>query len=168
MHDDGLLCEIWEYNIENNEWSKLDVKMPFKLSMSAATAVLDGQYVIVSGGKDSNYKSSDDIWIYSVQNKSFRKSPIKCPDAFTGNSQAFTINDKQKDELAVFGHIREERSKLLMYGDIFLPRPLIEIVLRYYTNEWVHLWHSRNKQHCRINVFDIMNILFSLHKFVLS
>ena len=148
------IAEIVQYDIKSNKWSKLDRSMPVKLGLFAATAVLNGQYVITFGGY-SQCDETDDIWIYSVQDKEFRKSKIR--SAITGNCQAFTINNKDKDEKAVFGYIRAEWNESEISDNLFPPRYLIRIINRYYMNEWVHLWSTNYQQHCRINVFDILS-----------
>ena len=118
-YDDTLkkdIDDIYEYDVTTNAWSKLHIKLPVKMDGFGCTAIIHNQCVLLCGGGNIYGTSTsfyNDIWIYSVCNKSFTKSQMKCP--MKGRFQAFTINDKRKNELAVFGfYVMNGRIQKLM------------------------------------------------------
>ena len=90
-----------------------------------------------------------------MKEESFRKSKAKCPD--TGLYQAFTINNKIKDELCVNGFIRRTWKLSDIDDHLYPPQYLIKIINRYYMNEWIHLIGSYDDTHSNISVFDILS-----------
>ena len=109
--------------IENHNWQLLDTKMPKGLGVFGCTIAVNDKYVLIFGGWQGCSFYTDDIWVYSVKNKTFRKSSINCPEK--GRYQAFTVNDKQKDETAVFGFIRNEWKLLEIPDHLFPPHYLM-------------------------------------------
>ena len=75
----------------------------------------------------------DTIWIYNVANRAFRKSIVRCP--IMGRFQAFTICDKNNDQLAVFGYIRSEWTRSEIDEHLFPLEYLIRIMGKYYFKE---------------------------------
>ncbi len=145
---------ICQYDITENQWTELNVKMPDILCFFGCTSILYDQYVVIFGGKQSPFKPREAIWIYSIEDKTFISSQVECPKG--GELEAITINDRSKDELAVNGFIRKEWS----ISESFLPNDLIEMIHSYYLNEWVHLFHCESGEHWKIDVFDVIkNVL---------
>ena len=153
------LGTIYEYSFQNNAWNKLDIKCPPGLSSFGATTVLREQFVILFGGEKENEIATDEIWIYCVQNQSFRKSKVKCPINGEWQQQhirAYSYNDDKRDELTVFGYIRESFQNMTDDGR-FPPRSLIKIIYTYFLNEWIHLFFfGWDSLHWRIDVCDIL------------
>ena len=102
-------------------------------------------------------KQLDDIWIYSVGDKTFHRSNIIC--AMTGPSETFTINDKKNDEMTVFGYVRNEWKLSDISDQLFPPRYLIKMIQTYFLNEYVHLIDIFSG-HWKCDVFDIMYACF--------
>ena len=69
---------------------------------------------------------------------------------------SIAVNDKKKDELSVHGFVRYQWHELQINEQLFPPRYLIQIMRRYYHNEYVHLFHVHQDTHWKINVFDIL------------
>ena len=130
---------ICEYDIKNNKWNLMETKMPKPLSSFGCTSIFSDEYVLLFGGSGNDRDLYDDIWIYSVSDKKFTKSVVKCP--MEGYFQAITLNNREKDEVVVFGFVRIT---------------LIQIIFQYYFNEYVHLFDTDAGKHWRINAFDIM------------
>ena len=146
---------IYQYNICDNQWTKLQSKLPKPLGYITGTQILNGQYILLFAGQEGTGWCQDDIYIYSVRDGTFKTSKVKCPQ--NSQYQSFTINDKPKDNLATFGWIRCEWRECGMNDHLFPPEYLIRIIGGYYTNEWIHLLNSRTGEHYRMNAFDIID-----------
>ena len=151
---------ICEYDIKEKKWNKLKVKLPTFMCSFGAVKVLRDRYVILFGGrcgKDFDHRleaETDDIWIYSVNDKIFKKSDLKCPKrtAF----RAVSISDGDEDKLAVYGFIRDLWKVDKMERSLFPPQYLIHIIVAYFLREDVHLIDTMSGQHWNIDVFDII------------
>ena len=150
-----LFDHVHQYNINSNKWSKLQSKMPKKLEFIVSTSVLNGQFVLIFGGSECDGTRQDDIYIYSVNDESFKLSNVKCPES--GHYQAMSIKDKQKDNVTTFGFIRSEWSKCMMSDHLFPPQYLIQIICGYYAEEFVHLFNIHSSKHYKMDVFYIIN-----------
>ena len=71
---------IKEYDLKSKQWNiRKDIRLPIALFRFGLASVLNNTFLLICGGRDIDRKVRDDIWIYSVKNKSFTKSGIKCP-----------------------------------------------------------------------------------------
>eukprot|EP01084_Bolivina_argentea_P295497 508754_1 len=160
--DFGYTDTIRSYDIINDKWTKLNVKTHEAFQGFGCTSILNGKYILVIGGEqveDGSGWPSDEIHIYSVNDETFKKSKIKCPEGLCGQYQAITVSDAKKDELISFGYMRSEWNKCGVNSQLFPPEYLIRIINRYYFDEFVHLFHSDlngNGAHHKISVFDII------------
>ena len=90
------------------------------------------------------------------KDQKFKLSKIKCPEKSTYR-YAFTINDRKRDEIITFGYIRYEWRECDINNHLFPPRYLIQQMLKYYLNEFVHLFDCIYEgNHWKIDVFDII------------
>ena len=154
LDGDERMDRMHEYDIINDQWARSQLKLPKPLSSVASTQILNGQFVLLFGGNDGKY--INDIYVYSIRDKTFRESKIKCPER--GCYGAFTINDKVRDSLVTFGWIRRKWRACGINSHLFPPEYLIRIMCGYYLNERVHLLNTHTGDHYKINVFDIIKI----------
>ena len=148
---------IYEYDINENKWEFLRVAMPVKLSGSGCVAVLNGQYVLFLRGRREEIWC-DDIWIFCVSDRSFRKSKVVCPDEDKYHGAAISICDRDNDKCITFGFVRDCWRKLGMDNNHrFPPEYLIRIMLQYYWNEYIHLFYLFDGDHWKMDVFDIIS-----------
>ena len=141
-----------QYNINQNKWSRIDCKFPALMGDFGCTKILNGQYVALFGGYTRKHDMDhfvvgswdgefrDDIFIYSVEEKMFRKSKIKCPNK--GIYQAITFCDREQDKITTFGYVRSRWIKCGMEDHLFLPEYLIRILCDYYSSECIHLFRD--------------------------
>ena len=148
------LDEMHIYDTINNQWRVSNITMPRGMIVDGIASVLNQQFIILFGG-NGKYGAINDIWIYSVGDKVFRKSKVKCPGKRGG--KVLVINNPQRDELSVLGYMRSQWKECGIYENLFPPRYLIKIINRYYWNEWIHLVDNNDGKHWKINVFDIIN-----------
>ena len=148
-----LSDSIHQYDITNNKWTKLTHKMPVAMRSFGCVSILNGQYILIFGG-NSQPTSHDDIYIYSVDDKTFKKSDIKCPEK--EGYYAISVCDKKKDMLSTFGFVREQWKRCDIDNHLFPPQYLIQLMCKYYQNEDIHLFNFETGQHYKINVFDII------------
>lgn len=152
------LDEVYEFNITSSKWTATDIKLPRSIHCFGCVTVLNGQFVILFGGA-RGFDRCKDIWIYCVETKTFRRSNIQCPIQMTCN--AFTIKDKLKDEMTVFGYIRREWRRSQIDDHLFPPKYLIKIMGRYYWNQEIHLFEYNKESvggnHWKIDVLDIFS-----------
>ena len=155
--DPDCLDYIHEYDIINNSWKRLTITMPAQgMEYFGCATIMDGQYVLLFGGKASN-ELQNKIYIYSVKEKSFRESKVRCPKK--GTCHAVAVRDKKEEELSVYGYVRYQWGDLQINQQLFPPRYLIQIMRRYYHVEYIHLFHSSwnvNLGHWKINVLDVI------------
>lgn len=148
---------ICEYDIDKHEFRPLfTVHMPKGgLRYFGCTAVLQGKYAVLFGGKmTKGDEITDDIWIYSFDDKVFEKSQMKCPRK--GKYQAISIHDSNKDELVTVGFIRNSWNECKMSYHLFPPQYLMRIINRYYWREYVYLIDADSGDHWKIDIFDIL------------
>ena len=154
-----FLDEINEYDIINDKWSKFEITLPRAMMIDGAALVLKQQFIILFGGvissgvDDANH--IDNIWIYSVRDKKFTESKMKCPWKMGG--KVLAMNNPKDDEFTVFGYIRSQWRECRIHDQLFPPRYLIKIMNKYYLNEWIHLIDKISSKHWKINVSDIIN-----------
>ena len=164
-HDRQFLDCMMEYDIIKNAWKRLKITMPRTMTSFGCVSVMNEKYILLFGGEDGvynyNHKKFDDVYIYSVGDRTFTKSGIKCPKA-GAEFNAVTVNDKEKEELAVYGYIRYQWRTSQINEQLFPPRYLIQIMRRYYHVEYVHLFHSevgvldRDNTDWKIDIFDVL------------
>eukprot|EP01084_Bolivina_argentea_P142970 251137_1 len=70
---------IYEYNIQQNIWNKMNIKMPKACCVGIAVPVIREQFILLFGWYNHDDFDQDDIFIFSVSQQQFRKSLIKCP-----------------------------------------------------------------------------------------
>ena len=153
---------INEYDIMNDKWIESQTQMPKKMIVSGAVAVLNEQLILLFGGLTQKVhfvsfddtKWVDDIWIYSLRDKTFKKSKLKCPSK--GGGKVFSMNNSQRDQLSAFGYTRLQWSKCGLDDNLFPQKYLINIIENYYIDEWIHLL-DRYGKHWKIDVFDIID-----------
>ena len=72
------LDSIYEYDIDDNTWTRLNYTLPACLGGFGCVLILNGQYMAIFGG-DAYNVDYDDIYLYSVRDKEFEKLKLKCP-----------------------------------------------------------------------------------------
>ena len=132
---DNDIDSIHQYDIIDNQWTRLQSKLPKTRSFITATPILNGQFVLIFGGNTESSGDHDEIYIYSLRDGTFKESDIKCLEK--GEHQAITISNKVKDKLTVFGYIRSEWSECGMYSHSFPREYLIKIICTYYLDEFI-------------------------------
>ncbi len=150
--------KICEYDILSNKWNLLNAKMPHPSSEFGIAPIIRDQYILLIGGTKDVWDSHDEIWIYSVRDQKFKNSSIKCPRI--SGFVAVTLNDTVKDEMAVYGFVRNIWKASDISDHLFPPHYLVKIICGYYLNEFVHLFDAKSDEHYehwRINVFDIIS-----------
>ena len=140
---------IHEYDMNKNIWIKCKETFPRSMIIDGSAIVLNEQYIILFGGYDTT--NINNIWIYCVADKIFKESKIKCPGKRGG--KVFKLRHPERDELAIYGYIRQCKNVSLPSRDI------VNMINEFYMNEWIHLIETKGKppRHWRINVFDIIN-----------
>eukprot|EP01083_Nonionella_stella_P062090 161543_1 len=152
---------VRQYDIANDTWTKLNIKVPDAMQGFGCTSILNGKYVLVIGGEqveDGSFCSCGDIRVYCVSDQTFKISNVQCPES--GPYQAITVSDRKRDELISIGFVRHNWRKCGIDDHLFPAEYLVRIIYRYYFNEFVHLFHSwleGKGAHHKISVFDIID-----------
>ena len=113
------------------------------------------QFIVICAGRDTNYADVNDIYVYSIQDQEISKSGVKTP--WTGKCVCFAMNNEQRNELAVFGYVRQQWKISEIDEHLFPPHYIIKIIDRFYLQQYIHLIKPNNGKHSRIDVFDIIN-----------
>ena len=128
------LDSVHEYDINAQKWSTLNCKIPKPLHRFGCVPILNDEYIILIGG---NW--TDDIYIYSVRNKTFSKSSVKCPK--NTNYEAIATMDRNRDEIITFGYVRFIWMQYFNDNNVlYPPKYLIKIICGYYMNQDVHIF----------------------------
>lgn len=151
---DHFLNNVYEYSIETNKWIQLNCIMPKRMIGFGCVPILNEEYVALFGGGD-DVEVDDDIFIFSVQNKTFEQSKIKCPLA--ANFRAFAFNDRKKDKIITFGYMRDVWKQCKINDIFFPPEYLVKIIYGYYWNEFVHLFTNDNADHYIIDILALLD-----------
>ena len=51
------LDTVYHYNIAENVWNKLNIKMPNKLRSFGCTTAINNKYILIFGGMDNGYNN---------------------------------------------------------------------------------------------------------------
>eukprot|EP01084_Bolivina_argentea_P302021 521228_1 len=151
------LNDVYRYSFSGT-WHKLSVKMPKTLAYFGIVCTRNDEYIIILGGQcnglSSQYKESDDIFIYDVKRNQFYQSKVKCPIRST--CKAVITGDELYDTLLTFAYVND-CYKLNMFSDLeAMPHYLIKFMSKYLCNEKINLLSGRKGLHWRINVDDIL------------
>ena len=80
---------------------------------------------------------------------------LKCPPNTEGPMRAVCIHDEETENLMVFGFVNDCQKT---YRHINVPIFLINIILSYILNEYIHIFHIC--KHFKINIDDILCNLY--------
>ena len=136
---------IQQYDISNNCWEILPVKLSTEINFISTTSILNEQMILILA-------TDIDLcfFIYEVKTQIFKKLNIKLPKYIRMCNQIFAMNDKKRDISIVNGWIKNE------YQNRYIPVCLKEIIHHYYINESIHAT-SKIGDLYQIDVFDILN-----------
>ena len=151
---DYYLKQILEFDINLKIWTQSSVSLPRRLSGFGCVSVLNNQYVLFLGGETTYCKSLDSIIIYSIDTQSFRTSMMTCPHRST--FRALSLTNRNQDKIITFGFVRQSWNSCNISDTLFPPKYLINIIINYYWNEWIHLFDCFEGSHWTINVYNIL------------
>ena len=141
---------VYEYDIVNNHWKCVAVKLPHAIKFVSCASILNGQMILVFGVSQSDDRTPverfDHIFIYEVATKIIKKSRIILPE---WGSQIFAISDEKKNSILIRCWIEEQWCNF--------PEDLIKLIFDYYIYEVIHLLSNKNGSHYEIDVFEILN-----------
>lgn len=136
-------------------WTKVKANLSPRFICFTWAPILKGNYVVLVGYVPDSQNFSNFIYLYSVNERIFHKSSIKCPEK--GYCEAVAVNDAQKDELATFGFMRKKWKTCDMGFNSFPPEYLMRIISEYYINEYIHIFFHRSRQYYKIDIMHVMN-----------
>ena len=102
--------------------------------------------------------SGNVVLMYSLEDRVIHKLSVKCPRSgmIQQVGSIHSIYDETKDNLSVFGYVRYQWKLANLEEDfIFPPLMVIQIMMKYYRNECIHLFEARG-HHWKIDVFDLI------------
>ena len=139
--------DIWCYNVDKQEWNKLDIKLPEPMSSFVAVITMDERYVIIV---------KYDIFVWDLMEMVIKKCDICVPEQFRlGAERGCVIGNRQDQDLLVYGYVKRFSSKYTLISD-----DLIDLILKFCSNEWLHLMSfDRNDNHWKIEINTITNFL---------
>ena len=145
--DDGEeLKGVHRYSVDSDQWETLDgTEMPYGMSEFGACSVLDGKMVLLF---DNN---KNKIHIYNVKDQQFSTSRYEIER--DGPFKAFSVHDREKDELAVTGYCRDRWE---LEEHVFPPQYLLKIMIAFYWNEHIHLINTLQGTNYKIDLYEII------------
>ena len=148
------LNDIHRYSMITSTWTKLRVKLPYKLKHFGCVITKDQEYIIILGGYyakgGGGISANDQIFVLSMNCMKFRESQIRLP--FEGSCKAFIMENKQENELLVHGFVKKEMKKY----DINIPFALISFIVIWHSIEYVHVINI-DGYHWKINIDKIFD-----------
>eukprot|EP01084_Bolivina_argentea_P299596 516435_1 len=100
--------EINSYCMKTNQWTQLNLRLPYqyKFGSICSTLTTDEKHCILVGGKiEQQYKNW--IFVIDIEAMTIRKSSIDCPIYSHYYASTCNMKNKTKDEITVFGYIRD-------------------------------------------------------------
>ena len=155
---------IFEYNIKQNKWYRLNVEVPKDIEFSYDIVVTkDERYIICLGGVSVDpvlwRAHHDSIYVLDTNtiddervDTQWVKCNMKLPKG--GKCKALMMNNKYDDETLVFGFFR------YYYSDF--PVELVKLMLNWVSIEYIHVFMPNHKgrekhyDHWRISVDHII------------
>ena len=139
------------------EWTK-DVESLFN---GGIVYTLDKRYILRFGGNDisdfdglSGDGELDGIVVFDMTTETTIKSDLRCP--VPAAYDAVLLGSTMRNELSVFGFVRETFATSEFEEMQKLPLYIIQMMSKWFSNEWVHLV-TLNKGHWRVNVDAFLN-----------
>eukprot|EP01084_Bolivina_argentea_P020563 38234_1 len=111
---------IWIYCIDKNEWKKLKLTLPNKMSSFGYCYDEISKNILIFGGwnADKRYYGSN-ILIWNIDNMTMKNSKIKCPELkFSGETKLISYKN---NELIVFGYITQYLFELDEFSNVIIP-----------------------------------------------
>lgn len=137
------------YDIVENKWSELEVRMPIGVHRFGCVKTKDEKYVVLMGGYN-NSERINKIQVFDVDKTKFGISKIKCPK--NGSFQAVnTLEDA--DEILIAGYVRI----VLNEYEMIMPDDIIHFIIDLMRIERVHLMEDANSSHWKIDVQCIVD-----------
>ena len=136
------------YDIEQNKWSQLDVKMPVSVHRFGCVKTKDEKYVILLGGYHDS-ETIDTIQVLDIDKMKFGISKIKCPGQ--GSFQAVNTMEEANETL-ITGYIRI----ILSEYEIIIPDDIINFIIELMKIENIHLMGDANSSHWKIELQTIL------------
>lgn len=157
----SILC----YNIRNNSWSELSIKLPKKLSSFTCSVSFDERYIILIGGADKQYKYSRDIYVMDLLLMKFMKCTLDTPEheKTMGYFRSVIARDEMQENYVVFGYVRDCFKNDQAFASLrFPPDYIIRLILSWYIREYVHMFHlhtTKLSSHWMISLDEMLNNL---------
>lgn len=144
------------------EWTK-SVQPRFN---SGIVHTLDKRYILRFGGNDisdldglSGDGVFNNIVVFDMKTESVTKCDLKCP--VPAAFDAILLGSELRNELTVFGVVREIFAASEFKDVQKLPVHIIQMTCNWFSNEWIHLVASNkersNKGHWRVNVDEFLS-----------
>ena len=152
------LNTILEYDFKINKWNKISTALPKAVACLAATPISGGTHVLLFGGWDER-SEFDNIYIYSLKDKTIQELPAKCPVFPARNLQVISWRDEDNDNLAVNGWIRKTWKESEINDHLYPAMYLIRIICEYYLNDIIDLFCREGGEfrHFRTRAYELYN-----------
>eukprot|EP01084_Bolivina_argentea_P194407 333549_1 len=151
-YDAKSLDCIYKYDVLKMMWSKVETKLPKKLSFISCVVPQNQKYVILFGGVENEYNYADSIYVYDIDNNKILESKIKCPNkqnTFGAVIQSDFSNIQT--ELLIEGYLRN------VFEVKNYPMDIVSVVKLLFNAEYVHLTQVNKGTHWKILVADLIS-----------
>eukprot|EP01084_Bolivina_argentea_P284062 486699_1 len=165
---DPPLNLIHSYCMITNKWSDIHMELPYELRDFGVSLTTDERYIIITGGKQKmnfehiprqNYRNNffwtQNIYLIDLKEMKLLKSDMVIPKCTGCNS--IIVNDKRKDELVVYGFIRQCWNEYDIGLDNLPPKYIVKLIGLRYCIQYLHvLEYYGGQSHWRISIDDIV------------
>ena len=138
---------IYSYDVSENKWNYTSIVMPTSMLNSGIVSSIDEKYIAIIGGEERIESWSidmipkDDIWIFNVDDSTFKKSKIKCPKKAPFKAVSIVLGeDKHHSSLLTVGYIRKLQNKLKI---LIIPTEIINLIDSMVIKQTVHIMESK-------------------------
>lgn len=151
--NEWTISSMQQYDIENNHWKLLPIKLPNKILSISTTTILRQQMILIAATDTRffNFQISY-LAVYELQSQTFKELDVYLPRPCT---DIFAINDKNKDILITKAWIKNNKLNKT------IPVCIEAMITEYYINEMIHIIDN-NTKHYQFDVFQILNFRKSL------
>ena len=142
------LSVIVVFNLNTNKSNLIaidrEIFIPDRKGSFGCVGTTDEKYIIIFGGKDSDYHCYDEIYIFDTDTMRVRKSNIICP--FTGSCYAILINKDLRQMMIVIGYIRHCWRLKEFRGMIFPYSDIVDLICQWFGGEIIYLQERGSDQ----------------------
>lgn len=144
---------IYLYDIRNNKWHRSPISMPRRMYSFGYILTPNEKYIIIFGGNTTNHVHIFDLHKQKMVRLS--QNIIQCP--INGGFHACVMSNYKKGKKLINGWVKKLWKRMEFKKVRKLNYDLIQLIIKWYCTEEVHLIHFNKKEHWKRDLAEIVN-----------